>query len=244
MFNIVKSALIPLAVNCKNLRVDRQNKNDINVLESILSENITEKKLKECCNNKEYERTLNDLSLSFNELKLKCVDDNLFAKLFARHVSINSSRQGTKDETYILDICNITAKKLGIEIINLPNTEYRPTKDGNIIDKNTYNKNKYKKNDCLKSFDGKIKKDEKVIGWIFAKITFTNGGHQDNVFEEAHQFAEWSIKYGKEDEIYVLLIDTDLEKQFNELNEKYHKNNILVVNHVDFQKYLIDKYYV
>ena len=45
MFNIVKSALIPLAINCKNLRIERQNKNDSNVLENILSENITEKKL-------------------------------------------------------------------------------------------------------------------------------------------------------------------------------------------------------
>jgi len=32
----------------------------------------------------------------------------------------------------------------------------------------------------LKSFDAKI--SGIINGWIFAKITYTNGGHQDNVF--------------------------------------------------------------
>jgi len=97
----------------------------------------------------------------------------------------------------------------------------------------------FEKNDCLKSFDGQIK--GKINGYIFAKITISGGGHQDNVFEEAHCMGEWMVKYGKPDEFYILLIDTDLTKQFNELYEKYHKNNILVVNHIDFQKFLINE---
>jgi hypothetical protein len=69
-----------------------------------------------------------------------------------------------------------------------------------------------------------------------------NGGHQDNVFEEAHTFCEWVCKFGNTTELYVVLIDTDLTSQFNELKKKYHKNNLLVVNHVDFQQYMIDKF--
>lgn len=55
---------------------------------------------------------------------------------------------------------------------------------------------------------------------------------------------DWIVKYGKPEELYVLLIDTDLTAQFNELRQKYHKNNLLVVNHIDFQQYLINTYNV
>ena len=110
------------------------------------------------------------------------------------------------------------------------------------MSKKEYEQGEFKKNDCLKSFDGRI--DGKIRGWIFAKITISNGGHQDNAFEEAHCMGDWIVKYGKPEELYVLLIDTDLTAQFNELRQKYHKNNLLVVNHINFQQYLINTYNV
>ena len=234
--------LAPIVVNCKELRVLRQNVNNDNVLRILRSENPTEKDLRLNCNEEELKRVLESSEMNFGEFIQECKTSIRYAKLAAGRISINASRQGAKDETLILDICNRTSEKLGITLTNLPNTESRPTKDGRIIGKDEYKKykNNNKKNDCLKSFDGKI--SGKVNGWVFAKITFTNGGHQDNVFEEAHNMGQWFTQYGTPDELYVLLIDTDLMDQFIELKEKYHKNNILVVNHVEFQDYLIRTY--
>lgn len=92
----------------------------------------------------------------------------------------------------------------------------------------------------MKSFDAKI--SGKCNGWIFAKMTYSHGGHQDNVFEEAHHMCEWILKFGNVKDIYVILIDTDLNKEFNELKVKYHKNNLFVGNHIELQKHFIEKY--
>ena len=143
-----------------------------------------------------------------------------------------------KDESYILDVCNKTANTLGIQITNLSTTASIPTKCGKILNGPEYKTRGMKKNDCLKSFDARI--TGRINGWIFAKITVSSGGHQDNVFEEAHIMGEWFVKYGHPDELYVLLIDTNLASQFSTIKTKYHGKNILVVNHVEFQQYLLD----
>ena len=66
------------------------------------------------------------------------------------------------------------------------------------------------------------------------------------MFEEQHKFAEVWAEYRKNDnDILVLLIDTDLNLQFTRLKEKYnHVKNIMVFDHVEFQQYLIDTYHV
>jgi hypothetical protein len=232
-------SLVPIQLDCKELRVKRQENNDKKVLDALLKPGITRKQLDDVSNDKELNRVLHSLDFTYEQFIEKCREDRKFAILAAGRISINASRQGAKDEDIILQTCNETSRHFGIEITNLPNTEARPTKDGRILSKKEYEKSGFKKNDCLKSFDGRI--SGKINGWIFAKITITNGGHQDNVFEEAHCMGEWILKYGKPEELYVLLIDTDLTLQFNELREKYHKNNMLVVNHVEFQEYLITK---
>ena len=239
---IVKKDIVPIELDCKDLRIKRQENNDNIVLEALLNENTTEKQLKTVSNEKELYRVLKSAQITFEQFMKKCREDRIFAIVVAGRISINASRQGAKDEDFILQTCNETSRKFGIEIINLPNTEARPTKDGKILSKKEYEKSEFKKNDCLKSFDGRIV--GKISGWIFAKITINNGGHQDNAFEEAHCMGDWIVKYGKPEELYVLLIDTDLTDQFNELQQKYHKNNLLVVNHIDFQQYLINEYNV
>ena len=75
---------------------------------------------------------------------------------------------------------------------------------------------------------------------MFAKVAFGEGGHQDNVFSEAHEFVEWANKYAKDDELYIVLVDTDLNHKFKELKQKPTKRNILVCNHVEFQRCLIN----
>jgi hypothetical protein len=233
-----KKLVEPIVLNCKDLRLDRQKSNNKKTLEGLLDPSITKKQMNANSNEKELDRTLEDLKFTFQQFTQRCSTDHAFAVLAARLISKEASRQGTKDEEFVLTTCNETTKQFGVNVANISTTEARPSKCGKILTNDEYKKSGLKKNDCLKSFDAKI--TGKIQGWIFAKITFTNGGHQDNVFEEAHTMGEWFVKYGKPAELYVLLIDTDLIAQFNELREKYHKNNILVVNHVDFQKYFID----
>lgn len=66
-------------------------------------------------------------------------------------------------------------------------------------------------------------------------------GHQDNVFHELETFGEICEKYGNKDELYVILIDTDLMNRLENLKNKFAESeNILVVNHVEFQEYIIN----
>jgi hypothetical protein len=231
-------ALQPIVLDCLNLRSERQKINNLSAFNALIEGNL--ELLTKNSNTKEVERVLIELDMAIENVFDKCKSDLIFAKILAGRIAILASRQGTKDEELQLNTCNLTTSKFGITIENLNATAYRPTKCGKIVNKQECKK--YEKNDCLKSFDGKI--DGRVKGWIFAKVVFGNGGHQDNVFEEAHTFCDWICKFGNDAELYVVLIDTDLTSQFEELKKKYHKNNILVVNHVDFQQYMIDRFSV
>ena len=223
-------------VDCKNLRVIRQKENNDIMLRVLQSGDIT--LVKHYCNTKELSRLLEDLQIDEKRLINKCKDDLLFAKVISRQISKMASRQGTKDESFILKKCNETTSKVGIYIENLSTTAFRPTKKGRIVTNNQYKKSGLKKNDCLKSFDAKI--SGLVKGWVFAKVAFGEGGHQDNVFSEAHGFVEWADKYGKDDELYIVLVDTDLNLKFEELKQKPTKPNTIVCNHVEFQRCLIN----
>ena len=223
-------------VDCKNLRVIRQKENNDIMLRLLQSGDIT--LVKHLCNIKELSRLLEDLDINEEQLLQKCANDLLFAKVVSRQISKMASRQGTKDEAFILKKCNETTSKVGIYIENLSTTAFRPTKKGCILTNNQYKKSGLKKNDCLKSFDAKI--SGLVKGWVFAKVAFGEGGHQDNVFSEAHDFVEWADKYRTSDELYIVLVDTDLNLKFAELKQKPTKGNILVCNHVEFQRVIID----
>lgn len=232
----------PIEQNFKDIRTVRQNNNNNFVYESLIKGDL--KTFNENINLKEYERTLADLELTETEFLLKCKEDHLFAKIISRHISKNASRQGSKDETEQLRTCNITAKKCGCEIINLSNKALRPTKDGSIISNSEMEKKGIQKDCCLKSFDGKIL--GKINGFISAKVAYGNGGHQDNVFEEMDIVAEWWKKYKSETgEFLIVLMDTDLIPKFTRIKEKYSNvNNVMVFNHIQFQQYMIDTYYI
>ena len=213
-----------IQIDCKNLRVICQKENNDIMLHLLQSGDIT--LVKHYCNIKELHRLLEDLDINEEELINKCADDLLFAKVVARQISKKKSRQGTKDEAFILQKCNETTSKFGVYVENLSTTAFRPTKDGRILTNKEYKNSGLKKNDCFKLFDAKL--SGLVKGWVFAKVAFGEGGHQDNVFSEAHEFVEWADKYGKDDQLYVILIDTDLNAKFAELKAKPTKVNTIV----------------
>ena len=226
----------PTILDCKNIRVIRQKENNDIMLRLLQSGDITLDK--HYCNIKELHRLLEDLDINEEILINKCADDLLFAKVVSRQISKMASRQGTKDEAFILQKCNETTSKVGVYIENLSTTAFRPTKDGRILTNKEYKQSGLKKNDCLKSFDAKL--SGQVKGWVFAKVAFGEGGHQDSVFSEVHQFVEWADNYGASDQLYIVLVDTDLNHKFAELKQKPTKRNTLVCDHVEFQRFIIN----
>ena len=125
-------------VDCKDLRVERQKENNNTMLKLLQSGDIT--LVKRFCNIKELSRLLKDLQIDEEQLLQKCKDDLLFAKVISRQISKMASRQGTKDEAFILQKCNETTSKVGIYVENLSTVAYRPTKDGRILTNNQYKK--------------------------------------------------------------------------------------------------------
>ena len=229
-------AVEPIKIDCKNLRVIRQKENNDIMLCLLQSGDIT--LVKYFCNNKELDRLLEDLDIDEEELIDKCIDHLLFAKVVARQISKMASRQGTRDEAFILQKCNETISQVGVYIENLSTYAFRPTKDCRILTNKECKNSGLEKNDCLKSFDAKL--SGLVKGWVFAKVAFGKGGHQDNVFSEAHEFGEWVEKHGRDDEIYIMLIDTDLAFKFETLKIKFNESKIIVCNHVEFQEMFMD----
>jgi hypothetical protein len=145
--------IYPIEIDCKKLREQRQEINNKLLLNFIKQNNL--KEIKKNSNQKELKRILVDLNLPFDKLLEKCKDE-YFAKLLVRNISINASRQGIKDESYILKMCSNVLSKIGVKIEQLSTTDFRAMKTGKIITNSEYKKLNLKKNDCLKSFDAKI----------------------------------------------------------------------------------------
>jgi len=139
---------------------------------------------------------------------------------------------------YLFGWCNTIndlSKYYNIYVEKLNVIDYIPMDDGSISSNKNTNK-------TLKSFDAKI--SGIINGFMFAKIVYGCGGHQDNVFEEANNLCEWIIKFHKNNEnVFVIIIDTDLLHKFNKLKDKYiYIKNIIISNHYDFQNYIISNF--
>ena len=120
MMTAVNLRVEPIQIDCKNLRVERQKENNDTMLKLLRSGDIT--LVKRYCNIKELSRLLEDLQIDDKQLLLKCKGDPLFAKVISRQISKMASRQGTKDEAFILQKCNETTSKVGIYVENLSTT--------------------------------------------------------------------------------------------------------------------------
>jgi hypothetical protein len=228
----------PVELNFKRLRIERQMQNNQAVFNAIGSGNI--KLIYKHSNEKEIVRVLEETELTIEELIHHCSQDNITTRILAGRFSKKASRQGSNDEDLQISVCANIGKHFNIKIENLPNDAYRPTKMGEILSKTELKQRKVCKSECLKSFDGKI--SGQIEGWIFAKVVFESGGHQDNVFEEADHLCNW-VKTYQRPEFYILLIDTDLIKKYTILKEKYNDiTNILITNHLEFQQYILDNY--
>lgn len=230
-------------IDWADTRNERQKINNLKVFNAIKERNMRE--FDKNINDKELDRVLDETGLTREELIAECAKEggDILCRITSGRISINASRQGTKDEALQLEISNTTSSQFGINIENLSATAYRPTKDGLIVSSNEMKKRKIPKDMCLKSFDAKI--SGKTEGWIFAKVVFGSGGHQDSVFQEADSMCEWVSKYKQDGtELYVIMIDTDLTSKFDIIKNKYiSTKNLMVTNHYDFQNHIIDKYY-
>lgn len=231
-----------------DLRRARQEINNDKVRKLLMKDTLSKKELEKECNPKEIKRMLEDITkqigyeFTFQDFHKKCKEDPIYMLSVAPRISKNCSRQGSKDESTVLTICNDSTSKHGVNIIQLPNDSIRAHKySSKLIDKEEYNngRGQYKQNDCLKSFDAEI--SGKKEGYIFAKVCIGCGGHQDNVFEEAHCFGEWAREHGEDEKLYIILIDTDLQSKFKELEGKYKDNSkVYVVDHKGLQGLFIN----
>ena len=233
MINVIKR-------NFQLMRKDRQLYNNTE-LYTIIKDN-DKLGFNEKSNNEALKRYIKFLEISFEDIWNRCLIDDIFCKSTVMYVAKSASRQGGKDEKEQLETCNETSKKLGINIKQLTSKAIRAKKTGTIITQNQMKQLNIKKCECLKSFDAKI--TGKMKGYISAKITYGEGGHQDNVFEELDAMANWWKTFKNESEEYlILLIDTDLTSRVQNLNEKYEdSHNIKVFNHYEFQNYIIQNY--
>lgn len=224
--------------NVRELRQDSTNENLAEFLAH--TESFTDKDLKKFVNFKALDRLCKRLGETRDEVYQSCKGNYREAMMVANNIAILSSRQGSKDEHHVLNEINKVTSPNGINVTPLNNQDLRPLIDSpKLLTKEEYQllqENGLGKYECLKSIDGEI--SGKVNGYIFAKIVFGEGGHQDNVFHEAASFGNWAQQYGESDKIYVILIDTDLDKKYNELKQRFDNGNVWVVDHVEFQQRL------
>jgi len=223
----------PTILNFQDIRSKRQHFND-----HAVYQDLKQKKINKNVNMEAYKRTINASEISEEHFLKKCQDDDVFARVVSVGISIKASRQGSKDENLQIMTVNETVSKFGINVKSLSKDAFRPTKSGEILSKKELTKQQVSKNDCYKSFDGII--NGKINGWIFAKIVFGEGGHQDNVFEEADALCNWIIQYDKT-EYFIILIDTNLDAKFDALRSKYQpRQNIFIGNHITIQELLFN----
>lgn len=221
-------------VDVFNLRSERQKHNNLLIAKELYKNSPSYSQLEKTANIKAVDRMLDELEFSYDDLLTECSNSLVFSKIVAISISKTASRQGKKDESFVIDGIAEEMSKYNYKICSCGVNEFRPCKNGEILTKKEFSEQSLNKDiDALKSIDGIF--DGPKSGYIFAKIVIGDGGHQDNVLHEMNQYIEWATKFGQKDKIYVMLIDG---KEFPSLKEK-QTDNIWVVNHVEFQERLI-----
>lgn len=220
-------------VNVSNLRSERQKYNDQLVC-NLLTNKSKRSDIEKNINGKALDRILSEENMTYDQLLEQCAS-SFVARAISRTISINASRQGKIDEKLIIDGVGSVLVNYGINIKGCDVNGIRFCNDGRVLDGKSFKKENLDKDvHSMKSIDATI--EGKVSGYIFAKVVIGEGGHQDNVLIEAIKFIDWVNKYGNTEKLYVVLVDgEDLSKIKN-----LEKENIWIVNHIEFQKRLIE----
>lgn len=119
---------IEIEIDIMSIRANRQNENNALANVSIINKDLTKN-----INNEEYKRVLQELlrvHITEEELLEECRTNIITTTLLASRISINASRQGSKDEQLQLEVCKKTFSKCGIVLNNLSSSSFRPTKNG------------------------------------------------------------------------------------------------------------------
>lgn len=170
----------------------------------------------------------------------KSVADEPFAKLLSMYIAKSSSRQGSNDESYILEILKTFMASLGLKFEKSNVHSLVPIKSGSfagqLMHRDDVSKNNIDKTQCLKSIDCLVLDNITIIGYGTLKVCYGAGGHQDNVIIEIGEFVDWSIAYGDITKLYLVIIDSD-HANMHQLKKKADPyDNIWVVNHYEFQQ--------
>lgn len=209
--------------NPKSIREERQNFND-----RVAEQSLTEGNRKDGLNLKALERYLSRENLTRQDIARRCKKDALYARTVASLLSIQASRQGSKDEDFVLQGIHEYVKNFGYQIESIPNTQARPIRGGGIAENVRIKDNEDK---YLKSIDGLIWRGDYCFAYVFAKVVVGVGGHQDNVKREALEFLEWATQDDTVDR-YVVLIDGE---DYGAL-KVYDNDKIWIVNHIELQE--------
>jgi hypothetical protein len=221
-------------VDVSDLRKERQKYNNSLVADKLYNDSPSYSELDKIANIKAVDRLLDELEMEYDDLLTECANNHLYSKTVAIAIAKNSTRQGKKDESFVIDGIANAMKEYGYEIRCCGVNEYRPCKDGQMLTNEEFKKQQLNKDvDALKSVDGIFSGPKS--GYIFAKVVIGDGGHQDNVLHEMNQYIQWATTHGDKNKIYVMLVDG---KEFDVLKSK-QTDNIWVVNHIEFQERLL-----
>ena len=221
-------------VDVSLLRKERQSHNNTLVALELYKNSPAYSEINKIANVKAVDRLINELEINYDDLLTECSKSLLYSKTVAFAISKNATRQGKKDEAFVIEGIAKAMKPHGYQIRCCHVNEFRPSKNGKMLTHKEVKQNNLNKNiDTLKSVDGVF--SGPLTGYIFAKIVIGEGGHQDNVLHEINQYIDWAKSYGEDDKVYVMLIDG---KEFDVLKFKQTKN-IWVVNTAEFQRRLI-----
>ena len=230
-----------------NLRSARQNETWKTVA-TILQEGILDKEpIKKYINETALQRHLEFHGCGERDLFMNCQGNSTVSKMLAVVLGKESHRQSGQDEVFTLNGIDQIVKHYGVRVEGLPNNYLRPAKDGKTYPKALYKKKFGNTVNDVKTIDFEVKSDGKLIAWGSHKYCLGHkkkaGGHQGSVFNEEKRWLEWGREISiRKDLVYIALVDTDLEREYNMLKEEFDdpQGNLWVVDHVELQKRLIN----
>ena len=230
-----------------NLRSARQNETWKTVA-TILEKGILDREpIKEYINETALQRHLKFHGCGERDLFMNCQGNSAVSKMLAVVLGKSSSKQSGQDEVFTLNGIDQVVKNYGFKVDCLPNSLLRPAMDGKTYPNALYKKKFGNTINDVKTIDFEVKKSgNKLFAWGSHKYCLGHkkkaGGHQGSVFQEEQRWLKWGRDISiRKDLVYIALVDTDLEREYNMLKEEFDdpQGNLWVVNHKSLQERLI-----